>query len=102
MAKLIALYRKPADPKAFDQYYFSTHVPLAKKIGGLRRYEVNDGPVTALQGEPPYYLAAILGFDSLADIQAAMGSPEGQAAAADLANFAQAGVDLLVFDSKEV
>lgn len=38
----------------------------------------------------------------MADIQAGLESPEGQAAAADLGNFAQAGVDLLFFDTKEV
>ena len=37
MAKLIVLYKRPKDPKAFDAYYFSTHVPIAKKIPGLRR-----------------------------------------------------------------
>ena len=52
--------------------------------------------------ESAYHLAAILWFDSLAAIQSALGSPEGQATAGDLANFAQAGVDLLMFDSKEV
>ena len=28
MAKLLALYKTPADPAAFDRYYFSKHVPL--------------------------------------------------------------------------
>jgi len=36
------------------------------------------------------------------DAQQALSSPEGQAAASDLANFAPAGVELLVFDSKDV
>ena len=85
-----------------DKYYFSTHVPIAKKVPGLRRYEVSSGPVASPQGDSAYHLAAILWFDSLAAIQAALGSPEGQATAGDLANFAQAGVDLLIFDSKEV
>jgi uncharacterized protein (TIGR02118 family) len=102
MAKLVALYKKPSDVSAFDKYYFSTHVPLAKKISGLRRYEVSSGPVNTPQGDSPYYLAAILSFDSLQAIQHALGSPEGQATAADLANFGQAGVELLVFDSREV
>ena len=31
MAKIMALYKNPADTAAFDSYYFSTHVPLAKK-----------------------------------------------------------------------
>ena len=102
MAKLIALYKKPADAAAFDAYYVSTHVPLAKKIPGLRRYEVSSGPVASPQGDSAYHLAAILEFDSLAAIQAGLGTPEGQATAADLGKFAQAGVELLMFDSKDV
>ena len=102
MAKLVALYKKPANVAAFDEYYFSTHVPIAKKVPGLRRYEVSSGPVATPQGDSAYHLAAILWFDSLAAIQAALASPEGQATAGDLANFAQAGVDLLMFESKEI
>ncbi|MBL8520494.1 MAG: EthD family reductase [Betaproteobacteria bacterium] len=102
MAKLIALYKTPADKAAFDAYYFGKHVPLAKTIAGLKRYEVNEGAVAGLQGDPGIHLAAILSFDSMAALQQALSSPQGQAAAADLANFAQAGVDLLIFDSKDV
>ena len=102
MAKLIALYKKPRDAAAFNDYYFSTHVPIAKKISGLRRYEVSSGPVAAPEGGSNYHLAAILSFDSMASLAQALESAEGQAADADLANFAQAGVELLVFESKEV
>ena len=102
MAKLVALYRKPADADAFDRYYFSTHVPLAKKITGVRRYEVNAGPVASLQGESPVHLAAIITFNNMSALQQALASQEGQATAADLANFAQAGMDLYIFDTKEV
>jgi uncharacterized protein (TIGR02118 family) len=102
MAKVLALYKKPVDAAAFDAYYFSTHVPTAKKIPGLRSYEVSSGPVASGQGDSDYRLVAILSFDSMAAIQSALASPEGQATAADLANFAQAGVELLMFDTKEV
>ena len=102
MAKLVALYKKPQDAAAFDRHYFSTHVPLAKTVPGLRSYEVSTGPVASGTGESPYHLVALLGFDSLAAIQQALGTPEGQATAGDLANFAQAGVELLMFDTKEV
>lgn len=102
MAKLVALYKQPADAAAFDAYYFGTHAPLAKKVPGLLRYEVSNGPVGTPQGESPYHLAAILSFDSAAALQQGLGTIEGQAAVADLANFAQAGVDILIFDSKEV
>ena len=44
----------------------------------------------------------MLSFDSVEAIQNALTSPEGQATAADLANFADTGVELLIFDTKEV
>lgn len=96
MAKLYAIYQQPADAKAFDTYYYNTHVPLAKKIPGLRSYEVTRGDVMGMAGKHGVYLVATLGFDSMAAIGAAMASPEGQATAADLANFASAGVDVMM------
>jgi uncharacterized protein (TIGR02118 family) len=100
MARLLVLFNQPADPAAFDRYYFETHVPIAKKIPGLRSYTVNAGNPMMVAGTFPAHLIAELDFDTMADLQAAMASPEGQAAAADVANFAQAGVTLLVFDTK--
>jgi uncharacterized protein (TIGR02118 family) len=102
MAKLIVMYRAPKDPEAFDRYYFSTHVPLAWKIPGLEKYEISEGAVTSPAGQAPYYLVAVLHFPSLAALQTALSSPEGQAAAGDIPNFADAGAELLFFDSKEV
>lgn len=102
MTQLIALYRKPADVAAFDRYYFESHVPLAKTIAGLRRYQVSRGPVMSPTGESPWHLVATLSFDSMPDLQAALASPQGQATAADLANFATAGVELLVFENSEI
>jgi uncharacterized protein (TIGR02118 family) len=102
MAKLLALYRTPKDPAAFDRYYFATHAPLAKKIPGLRKYDVSSGTVLGPEGPSNFYLVATLQFDSLDDIKAALGSPEGQATAADLGNFADGGVELIFFDTKDV
>ncbi len=102
MAKLLALYKKPDDAAAFDRYYYSTHVTIAKQIPGLRRYEVSTGAVGAPPGESIYHLAAILSFDSMSAIETALNTPQGQATAADLANFAHAGVELLVFESREL
>lgn len=77
-------------------------MPLAKTLPGLRRYDVSNGPVGTPAGDSPLHLVAILEFASLEAIQSALASPEGAATAGDLANFAQAGVDLLIFDTKEV
>ena len=102
MAKLFAIYQQPADAAAFDKYYFESHVPLAKTIPGLRSYEVTRGDVMGMAGKHAVYLVATLEFDSMAAIGAAMASAQGQATAADLANFASAGVDVLMADSARV
>ena len=102
MAQLVVMYRTPKDPAAFDRYYFATHVPIAKKIPGLRKYEVSEGPVATPAGASGFYLVATLRFDDMAAIQRAFASPEGQAAAADVQTFATGGVDMFMFDSREV
>jgi uncharacterized protein (TIGR02118 family) len=102
MAKLLAMYKQPKDKAAFDAYYFSTHVPLAKTIPGLRAYDVSAGGVATPAGPAPFHLIATLSFDSAADIARAFASPQGKAAAADIANFADGGVDMMFFDTKDV
>jgi uncharacterized protein (TIGR02118 family) len=102
MAKLVVMYKTPADAAAFDAYYFNTHVPIAKKIPGLKSYEVNATPVGTPAGPSGWHLIATLSFDSMEAIGAAFASPEGQAAAADVGNFGQAGVEMLMFDTKLV
>lgn len=101
-AKLVAIYQKPENPEQFNEYYFNKHVPLAKTITGLRCYEVNASPLMTPQGPADFYLMATLHFDTLQDIETALASVEGQATAADLANFASAGVELLIFETREV
>ena len=101
-AKLIALYHHPEDPARFDEYYFNRHVPIAKRVPGLRGYEVSAGPVVTPDGKRAYHLAALLEFDSMAELGTALASPEGLETGADLNNFAQAGVELLVFETRRV
>jgi uncharacterized protein (TIGR02118 family) len=36
MARMVVIYRTPKNVEAFDRHYFEIHVPLAKKIPGLR------------------------------------------------------------------
>jgi uncharacterized protein (TIGR02118 family) len=47
-------------------------------------------------------LIATLHFNDLAAIQRAFASAEGHAAAADVQTFATGGVDMYLFDSREV
>lgn len=102
MAKLVVLYKKPKNADAFDEYYASTHVPLANKIPGLKKYDISQGAVGSPAGPSGIHLVATLYFDSLDALKAGLASPQGQAAAGDLANFADGGAELHFFDTKEV
>jgi uncharacterized protein (TIGR02118 family) len=99
MARLLVMYRTPQDTGAFDRYYAGTHVPLAKRLPGLRKYEISRGAVASPAGASDYHLIAILQFDHVPAIEAAVASPEGQAAVADLANFATGGADIFMFET---
>jgi len=58
----------------------------------------NAGPPVAMAGTAPHLIAE-LEFDTMADLQAAMASPEGQAAATDVPNFAQ-DPTLLIYETR--
>ncbi|MBV8106002.1 MAG: EthD family reductase [Hyphomicrobiales bacterium] len=102
MALLIAVYKTPKNAAAFNDYYFSKHVPLAKTVPGLRGYQVSDGAVGLPVDPGAIHLVAMLEFDNVEAIGKALASPEGQATAGDLGNFADGGVDLIVFNTKSV
>jgi uncharacterized protein (TIGR02118 family) len=102
MTRVLVLYAQPSDPNAFDRYYFDSHVAIAKKIPGLRSYQVSTRSPGVIAGDQPPYLVAELTFDNEAAVQTALRSPEGQAVAGDLANFARAGVTILTYDVRDV
>ena len=45
MAAAVVVYKTPKNVAAFNDYYFAKHVPIAKKLPGLRSYLVSDGAV---------------------------------------------------------
>ena len=95
MHVLTVCYGHPTDPAAFDEYYNSTHVPLASKIPSMTSYTWRH--LASLDGtQPPYYLIAELSFPSQEAMGAALSSSEAQAATADVPNFATGGVTMFV------
>ena len=101
MVRFLVLYNQPDDTEAFDRHYREVHIPLAKKLPGLRRYTTGRQPV-AVRGGGPYYLVAELDWDDMAAMQEAFHSPEGQAAAADVPTFASGGVQSMVYEFQDV
>ncbi len=102
MAELVVIYKTPKDVAAFDRYYTETHIPIAKKLPGLKKYQISKGPVASPAGPCGVHLIATLTFDDTAAIQAAFASPEGRAAASDVPKFASGGVDMMMFDTTQV
>ncbi|MGW9027784.1 EthD family reductase [Streptomyces sp. NPDC055722] len=82
--RLLALYETPTDPDRFDRHYREVHIPLGRRLTGLRRYTVSRD-VAAVRGGAPYYLVAELEWDTMDDLRAAFASPEGRATATDAA-----------------
>ena len=74
MARMLVIYKTPEDKDAFDKHYFEVHIPLAKKLPGLIKYEVRKSPVMSSTGDSNTYLIGTLHFDSLDAIKTAFAS----------------------------
>ena len=101
MVRLTVLYGHPKDPKEFDKYYHETHVPLAKKMRGIKGWTIGKCEAVELGQDAPYYMIVGLYADSRAEMEAILNSPEGQATVADVPNFANGGVTFM-YDAEEV
>jgi uncharacterized protein (TIGR02118 family) len=89
------MYRTPKDSAAFDLHYFETHVPLARLLPGLRKFEIIEGPA-AIDNEE-FHLVATFHFDDAASAEWALASPQGLAAEADRRIFVPNDADVLMF-----
>ncbi len=96
MIKATLLYGHPADPEAFENYYAKTHLPIAAKMKGVDKLELTKFVSAPDGSKAAYYRMADLYFPGPAEMQETMSSPEGQAAVADLSNFATGGVTTII------
>jgi uncharacterized protein (TIGR02118 family) len=101
MAKMTVIYTTPKDKDFFERHYFEVHVPLAKQLPGLIKYEINEGPIISLTGHSDVYRVANLYFDSLEVMMESFQSEIGQQCAVDRKIFASDNeVQIYVYDSK--
>ena len=103
MARFLVLWETPEDPDYFERHYREIHVPLVKKLPGVRRYTFsrNTRPV---RGDLHYRIAE-LDFDDLIALRQAFASPEGRAAASDvdtLASAAGAQVRSMIYELEDL
>ncbi|MDR3679844.1 MAG: EthD family reductase [Flavipsychrobacter sp.] len=104
MAKMTVIYKTPKDIAAFEKHYFEVHVPLAKKLPGLIKYEINDGVIASTTGHTDTYRIANLYFDSMDAMRDAFRSEIGQQCAADRKILAPENEDVQIYlyDTKNV
>lgn len=96
MIQVTVLYGHPQDPAAFDRYYEETHIPLVKKLSRLKGLIATKLSDLNSQEQSPYYMIANLYYEDMGEVQLALQSPEGQAVAEDMHNFATGGATIVV------
>ena len=101
MVRFLVVYDTPADPEAFERHYREIHIPLAKQLPGLRRYTISRNHRGVRGDASSYYMIAELDWDDMDALREAFASEIGQATAADVPNFAPAGVRSLVYEVEE-
>ncbi|MCA9063588.1 MAG: EthD family reductase [Planctomycetaceae bacterium] len=102
MVRLLVLYGHPQDPEAFDRYYDEIHIPLAKRMQGLKRWTIGKVQGTADGTPSPWYYIADLIAETREELDAIIASPEGQAAVADVPNYATGGVTFVYTELTDV
>lgn len=93
MFHMVVTYNQPEDQDAFLEHYRTSHAVKAGRMPGLRSYTW--GVVEPLDGShSDTYLVAQLSFDDKEQLLAAMASPEGQAASADMEELPHRGFSM--------
>ena len=92
MLKMVFLVHRRADMYApeFRRHWRETQGSLGAKIPGVRKYVQNHTIADPDGGTSPYDGFAEMWFDNQEAFERAMGTPEAQAAIADLPNFLDA------------
>lgn len=98
---MTVIYKTPKDKDFFERHYFEVHVPLAKQLPGLIKYEINTGAVVSTTGHSEPYRIANLYFNSFEEMMNAFRSDIGQKCAADRKILADnEDVQIYLYDTK--
>ena len=81
-ARFLVFWEQPTDPEAFERHYREVHIPLARKIPGLRSYAITDSS-EPVRGEVCFRVAE-LRWDTMDDLRAAFASAEAKAVGDDV------------------
>lgn len=101
---MTVIYKTPKDKATFDKHYFEVHIPLAKKLSGLIKYEISKGTPMSTTEHTDVYLIGNLYFESMDAMRNAFASETGKACAADRKILAPTNddVQIYLYDTTEV
>jgi uncharacterized protein (TIGR02118 family) len=85
VVKFSIMFRKPADPEAFEQRY-NEFLALVERMPDIQRRQVNSVFGSPL-GESPYYRILEVYFTDSAAMNSALLTPAGQEAGGELLKF---------------
>ena len=86
---VVVVCRRPdLSAEEFRDYFVRVHGPLAEKLPGLRRYKQNFVVADPKRQAPAWDAVVELYFGNRDAMEAAWATPEGEAATADLKEFA--------------
>jgi uncharacterized protein (TIGR02118 family) len=86
---MVVLYKKPGtSEEEFHRFLREVHGPMALKLPGLRRYVQNHVVQDSKRAHPGWSAIVELYFDDREAMEAAWATPEGEAATADVGEFA--------------
>ena len=100
MASIIVLFGRPTDPQGFDEQYWKEHIPIAKKMPGLKKYTVHK-VVAAPRGEPAFYQVVELEFENMDALKKALESPEARESGRQGFKIATGGITFLYTEPKQ-
>ena len=93
MVKLTVLYRTPANPAAFEDWYVG-NLALMERLPGIIRRQANV-VLGSPGGKSPFLRILELYFENFEALDRAMVSLEGRNAGADLVKFMGKNVDMI-------
>ena len=103
MVIMTVIYQTPRDIESFEKHYFDVHIPLAKQLPGLIKYELNDGKIKSTTGHSSYRIANLY-FETIESMKNAFSSNIGQQCASDRKILAPSNKDVQIYlyETKEV
>jgi uncharacterized protein (TIGR02118 family) len=98
MCRLTVLYGHPTNPTEFDRYYHEIHIPIARKMRGLKGWTIGKCQSLDPSERPAYYMIVGLYADTRQDLEKIIASPEGQDTVDDVPRFATGGATFIFND----